>query len=83
MKYYKNTCQFIIDKSNNANPTENINEMPGYLIWMINQMQTFTDALKAARWIGWILAHAELQGFMDNETSRNLIRSDVAEQNDR
>jgi hypothetical protein len=35
------------------------------------------NALKAARWIGWILSQMELQGFWTNAQSRNLIRRDV------
>ena len=51
---------------------------PGYLLWMMDQLQTFPDVGKRARWMGWVLAHVEmLKGDVSNEVSRNLIREDV------
>jgi len=50
---------------------------PGYLIWMMDQLQGFPDVGKRARWMGWVLAHAELLVGMANEESRNLVRQDV------
>ena len=52
-----------------------------YLLWMcfqIEVMDTSSDesALKAGRWIGWILAHIEIHGLWDNTKSRRLVRSD-------
>jgi hypothetical protein len=52
-----------------------------YLLWMCNEVEkvdTVSDdqAEKAARWIGWMIAHAELNGLWNNERSRELVRSD-------
>ncbi|MGC9602582.1 MAG: hypothetical protein ABSE76_02475 [Minisyncoccia bacterium] len=44
----------------------------------IEQMNTSSidKALQAARWIGWIFAHAELNGLLSNSETRTLIRTD-------
>lgn len=85
-KYYKNIVNFIKGKIEEKYPEAKSNEKgleendkPSYLLWMMNHMQTFDDSKKAARWIGWIIAHAEILGFMDNTKSRELTRQDVKE----
>jgi len=81
LKYYPNVCNAvssgILQTNPNATETENMTNKPGYLLWMIKEMQSFTDNEKAARWIGWIIAHAEMLGIMDNTESRRLVRMDV------
>ena len=80
-KYYHNTNTFIkkvIDENfPNTIPREDLDDRPANLLWMIQKMQTFDDYRKASRWIGWMLAHAEILGLMTNKESRDLIRSDV------
>ena len=49
----------------------------GYLLWMMDQLQGFPELGKRARWMGWVLAHAELAVGLTNEESRNLVRQDV------
>lgn len=49
----------------------------GYLLWMMDQLQGFPEIGKRARWMGWVLAHAEMVVGMTNEESRNLVRQDV------
>lgn len=56
---------------------------PAYLVWMCDEIEKMStsseeDALKAGRWIGWILAHMELQGFWENDRSRDYVRIDKA-----
>ena len=59
-----------------------------HLLWMcteINQTMSpkkIIDALKAARWVGWMLHECEVLGFWDNEKSRELARADVEAKND-
>lgn len=79
--FYPNTCAAIANGILSRCPeevtTQDITKKPGYLLWMMQEIQTFTDSEKAARWIGWIIAHAELLGIMDNNESRRLVRMDV------
>lgn len=55
-----------------------------YLLWMCDQieiMETWSieNSCKAARWIGWILAHVEIHGIWDNNESRELVRYDCSQ----
>ena len=81
MKHYPKVCSAIVAGIKVLNPdelpTSHDMKKPGYLLWMVEEMQTFTDREKAARWIGWIIAHAELLGIMDNDESRRLVRMEV------
>ncbi len=52
-----------------------------YLLWMCKQVEemdtsSIESAIKAGRWLGWILAHMEIHGLWDNAKSRRLVRSD-------
>lgn len=57
-----------------------------HVMWMITQVEqmerTIENATKAARWLGWILAKAEEVGLWNNDTSRELVRRDVANGDD-
>jgi hypothetical protein len=59
-----------------------------HLMWMCNQIEYFDQtgphALKAARWIGWMLKFVEdIESLgWTNSISRDLIRRDVEEGND-
>ena len=70
-----------IKESNVLNKDQS--NLPNYFVWMCNSVLKFNysswaDALKAARWIGWILRAAEQDlRLWDNTKSRNLIRNDV------
>ncbi len=83
-KHYRHTAAFIsariAEKFPKAIPKEDLEYIPGHLLWMISEMQEFDDQFKAARWIGWILAHAEMLDLMTNSISRQLIRQDVADE---
>lgn len=80
-KYYPNTIKFITEKLKKKFPKvrakEDLENIPANLFWMMEKMQRFDDSEKAARWIGWILAHAEILGIMDNKMSRKLIKKDL------
>jgi len=84
MKYYPNTINFITEKLKekfpNTKPEENLKNISAHLFWMMEKMQTFEDSAKVGRWIGWIMAHAEILGIMDNEKSRELVRKDLQEE---
>lgn len=52
-----------------------------YLLWMAEEVKNMDTsslelAVKAGRWIGWILREIEVQGFWDNNHSRDLTRED-------
>lgn len=52
-----------------------------YLLWMCQELEkmetgSIENAVKAGRWIGWILAHIELEGFWSNAESRDYTRED-------
>ncbi len=54
---------------------------PSYLLWMcdeVSKMKTDTvdDAVKAARWMGWVFTHVELYGIWGNNKTRDLVRVD-------
>lgn len=85
-KYYRNTLTFIKERIKEKYPEVKVNEKgleendtPGYLLWMMEHMQTFDNSNKRARWIGWLMREAEILGLMDNTKSRELTRKDVAE----
>lgn len=82
--HYPHTTAFIsakiAEKFPEAISKENLEYIPGHLLWMLNEMQGFDDKSKASRWIGWILAHAEILGLMTNSISRQLIRQDIADE---
>jgi hypothetical protein len=61
---------------------------PPYLLWMCEEIENMNvysvdEALKAARWIGWVLAHIELHGLWTNDESRDYIRQDKSHNHDR
>ncbi|MDP3052511.1 MAG: hypothetical protein Q8N22_00980 [bacterium] len=80
IKYYPNVIGFISkrlrEKFPKVKPRKNLKNTPAYLLWMMQEMQKFDDSVKAGRWIGWIMAHAEMLGIMTNEKSRKLARMD-------
>jgi hypothetical protein len=41
------------------------------------------DISRAGRWIGWILANAEIHQVLDNEQAREVIRKDKKQRLDR
>ncbi|MEX2090744.1 MAG: hypothetical protein WD989_01255 [Candidatus Paceibacterota bacterium] len=47
-----------------------------HILWMLDEVKNTRDRTKAARWIGWVLAHMEVMGFITNEESRNMVRID-------
>lgn len=81
--YYSCTLAELTKK---LGPTERVENPMGkptreHLAWMVEQVahldrSSLDDALKAARWIGWMLLAAEIIGFWSNSQSRALIRLD-------
>ncbi|GEM_PF-2074677 len=52
-----------------------------YLLWMCDELQiwdttSIDSAVKAGRWIGWVLAHFELHEFMENNETRDMVHED-------
>jgi len=55
--------------------------LPGYLLWMCEEVATMDtssldEALKAARWMGWVFAHAESMHIWTNARTRDFVRAD-------
>lgn len=55
-----------------------------YLLWMCDEVEkmdtsSVDEAVKAARWMGWVFAHAELLGIWTNTQTRDLVREDRRE----
>ena len=50
-----------------------------YLLWMLDQLQTFepNDVAKRGRWIGYIQGRMEARGFLTNAENRRLTKVDV------
>lgn len=80
-RYYPSLIKYIVGGVNEKYPEvvakEDLKDIPAHILWMMDKMQEFDDKEKAARWIGWIMAHAEILGILDNEKSRELVRVDL------
>ncbi|KKR43645.1 hypothetical protein A2434_02035 [Candidatus Woesebacteria bacterium RIFOXYC1_FULL_41_14] len=91
--YYRSTLdeidKIIKDSKPEIRPDENGLEngnIEGYTLWMTSQIRAMNHdsqeiALKAARWVGYVLRMVEEKGYWDNERSRELIRGDISQQN--
>lgn len=81
----QNFPEAVPDKS--QNPKKGEVSKPGYLLWMLKEVSRFdgsmNNAIKAARWLGWIFRDLEIQGLIDNEETKRLFKQDVTEGNDR
>lgn len=79
-KLYPYTIAFIQKvlkkKFPKIKPKEDLKNPPANLLWMMKKIEKFTDTKKAARWIGWVTAHAEILGLLTNAKTRELIRKD-------
>jgi len=60
-----------------SSPRKDIDDVPSYCLWMLNQLKEFNDSKKAARWLGWVLGRLESIGLLDNEKSCEIVREDV------
>lgn len=52
-----------------------------YLLWMLDEVEkmdtkSIDDALKAARWMGWVFAWIEIWGIWHNKITRDVVRLD-------
>ncbi len=79
-KYYPSVIKFIRkgikNKFPEIKPKRDQRNIPRHLWWMMDEMQKFDSPAKRGRWIGWIMAHAEILGIMTNEQSRQLAKKD-------
>ena len=80
MKYYPNVISYIKRGLNKKfpkiKPKRNQKNISSHLLWMTNEIQKFDDPSKRGRWIGWVMAHAEILGILTNEKSRQLAKKD-------
>jgi len=52
-----------------------------YLLWMCGEVEkmninSWDEALKAGRWMGWVFAHIEFLGIWTNKDTREAVRED-------
>ncbi len=84
--YYTHTLAAFIEKLRSVPRVQNLHGKPTreHLAWMVHQIASLDqysieDAIKAGRWIGWmLLAAEEVHHFWDNTHSRELVRKDVS-----
>ncbi len=83
MRYYPNSINFIKEKIKEKFPQAERGEenLASHVLWMAEEMQTFSDSAKSGRWMGWIFARAEIIGLLTNEESRMLTKKDSEEGN--
>ena len=75
--------EYTITKIKKHTFNDTCNENYQHLIWMCDEISKMSDSLKAARWIGYVLRMIEDLGFWDNTVSRDYIREDVKNGNDK
>lgn len=51
-------------------------QFPAYLIWMLQELETFQDREQAGRWLGWVMRSLETLGIMSLQENHELIRTD-------
>ncbi len=93
--YYQNTIQAfkrrLSEEFPGSQPSQTQEGAPvhEYLLWMVIQIEqmdtaSLDSALKAGRWLGWVLhAIEETLGWWPNAYSRDIVRVDVAAGRDR
>ncbi len=87
--YYTETLAELVARLGSVQRVQNLHGKPTleHMAWMAQEIasldtSSLEDAIKAGRWIGWMLLAAEqVHGFWDNTRSRELIRRDVSKQN--
>lgn len=55
-------------------------QFPAYLLWMLEELQTFTDAAKAGRWMGYVqraLGPGVNLDIVTLQENRDIVRSEV------
>lgn len=86
-KYYPNLINFIKPrlkkKFPSVKPKKDQRIIAGHLLWMMEEMQKFdpAKAAKRGRWIGWVIAHAEILNILTNTQSRKLAEKDSHSRN--
>jgi len=53
--------------------------LPAYLLWMLQELETFEDREKAARWLGWVMGKLDsipVLNVVTLQENRDLIRAD-------
>ena len=79
--YYPNSIEKfreIIKKDYpDAESKDSMDDIPSYLLWMLDEIEVMDDSKKAGRWLGYVIGRAEALGLMENEESRNIVREDV------
>ncbi len=81
MVFYPNSRdklkEIIKEEYPNSYPKKDIDDVPSYCLWMLDELGEFDDSKKAARWLGWVLGRLESIELLDNERSREIVRKDV------
>ena len=78
--YYPNLIKFIKPrlkkKFPRAVPKRDQKNVPGHLLWMMEEIQKLDNPAKRGRWIGWLIAHAEMLGLLTFKQSHRFAKKD-------
>lgn len=82
MSHYYPVTITAVRRELSAPPIGALPDQVRHLQWMCGEIDgldpySLSVALKAARWIGWILRAMEEMNIWSNETSRDLVRADA------
>ena len=79
-KFYPNVIEAIKRKIHlrfpNLEAKRGRSDIPKHLLWMMLQLQGFDDVAKRGRWIGWIIAHAEILKLVSEKEAKALAKKD-------
>jgi len=51
-------------------------QFPAYLLWMLQELEIFTDREKAARWLGWVMRSLEVLKVVTLQENRTFVKID-------
>ncbi len=85
MRYYPRTVRLLtsIIETNFGEqvPKRDRNNMPAHIIWMMQEMQTFSDDRKgsaiAGQWIGWVFREMERSELIPEARCLEELKQDV------
>jgi len=89
MRYYPRTIELLVSiiEANFGKqiPKRDRSNTPAHLVWMTQEMQTFSHtrkgSAKAGRWIGWIFREMERDNLIDEARHLNELKQDLEEGN--
>ncbi len=87
MNFYPNSrrqfTKIILKKFPNAKITEDMNKLPEYLLWMLEEIEKMDGSRKATRWLGYVIGRIETLELCNNSKPRDIVRIDVKNEDNR